>query len=327
MHRRALLRLVPAGAAVGFAGALAGQEVAGVKDGREPPTRPRGLPPLKITDIKHDPHRPGPDPPGRRQGPDQRAGPLRPRLRHVHPAGARGADGRRQVSQALPHRPQSRRDRGHLAVVLRQLVLAERPGPVQRHERRRHGPLGHQGQAGRHAGLPAPGGQVPVRGRPLRPHQRARRPGGGGPGPRRDGEGLPARPRPARDPRHGHLRRPGRPRGPATGAGAVGPTAPGRVWEPGRYVREVPKLFEHLRAKVGDDVELLHDVHERVSPSQARPALQGPGAVPPVLRRGPAAARAERPLPAHPPAVRHADRHGRAVQHAARIRAADHRTG
>ncbi len=51
--------------------------------------------------------------------------------------------------------------------------------------------------------------------------------------------------------------------------GSVGPTNPGAIWEPGRYVREVPKLFEHLRSKVGDDVELLHDVHERVSPSEA----------------------------------------------------------
>ncbi len=51
--------------------------------------------------------------------------------------------------------------------------------------------------------------------------------------------------------------------------GTVGPTSPGAVWEPARYVREVPRLFEHLRAKVGDDVELLHDIHERVSPSQA----------------------------------------------------------
>jgi mannonate dehydratase len=50
---------------------------------------------------------------------------------------------------------------------------------------------------------------------------------------------------------------------------SVGPTNPRAIWEPGRYVREIPKLFEHLRAKLGDDVELLHDVHERVSPSQA----------------------------------------------------------
>jgi hypothetical protein len=43
--------------------------------------------------------------------------------------------------------------------------------------------------------------------------------------------------------------------------GTVGPTTPGRVWEPAKYVRDVPRLFEHLRAKVGDDVELLHDIH------------------------------------------------------------------
>ncbi len=38
------------------------------------------------------------------------------------------------------------------------------------------------------------------------------------------------------------------------------------TWEPKAYCRMVPKLFEHLRAKLGDEVELLHDVHERVPP-------------------------------------------------------------
>jgi mannonate dehydratase len=38
------------------------------------------------------------------------------------------------------------------------------------------------------------------------------------------------------------------------------------VWEPGPYVRAVPKLFEFLRKQVGDEVELLHDMHERVPP-------------------------------------------------------------
>jgi mannonate dehydratase len=38
------------------------------------------------------------------------------------------------------------------------------------------------------------------------------------------------------------------------------------IWEPRRYVRTVPKLFEHLRKQLGDDVELLHDVHERIPP-------------------------------------------------------------
>jgi mannonate dehydratase len=49
----------------------------------------------------------------------------------------------------------------------------------------------------------------------------------------------------------------------------VGPTNPKAVWEPGPYLRTVPKLFEHLRSTLGNEVELLHDVHERISPSQA----------------------------------------------------------
>jgi mannonate dehydratase len=57
--------------------------------------------------------------------------------------------------------------------------------------------------------------------------------------------------------------------GTASDAAAIGPTNPGSIWEPAAYCRMLPKLFEHLRAKLGDEVELLHDVHERISPSQA----------------------------------------------------------
>jgi mannonate dehydratase len=39
-----------------------------------------------------------------------------------------------------------------------------------------------------------------------------------------------------------------------------------RTWEPGPYVRTVPRLFEYLRKQLGDEVELLHDMHERVPP-------------------------------------------------------------
>lgn len=38
------------------------------------------------------------------------------------------------------------------------------------------------------------------------------------------------------------------------------------AWEPGPYARLVPKLFEHLRATVGWEIELLHDIHERIPP-------------------------------------------------------------
>jgi mannonate dehydratase len=56
----------------------------------------------------------------------------------------------------------------------------------------------------------------------------------------------------------------GRP-APAANEEAVGPTNPRAIWESGPYVRMLPKFFEHLRTKLGDEVELLHDVHERVT--------------------------------------------------------------
>ena len=44
---------------------------------------------------------------------------------------------------------------------------------------------------------------------------------------------------------------------------------PSQLWEPEPYVRIVPKMFAHLRKTVGEEVGLLHDVHERITPSQA----------------------------------------------------------
>jgi mannonate dehydratase len=40
-------------------------------------------------------------------------------------------------------------------------------------------------------------------------------------------------------------------------------------WEPGAYCSAVPRLFEDVRPALGDEVELLHDVHERVPPITA----------------------------------------------------------
>ena len=42
-----------------------------------------------------------------------------------------------------------------------------------------------------------------------------------------------------------------------------------RVFEPTAYARIVPRLFEHLRSRLGEEIELLHDVHERLPPIQA----------------------------------------------------------
>ncbi|MHB1627688.1 MAG: enolase C-terminal domain-like protein [Bacilli bacterium] len=55
--------------------------------------------------------------------------------------------------------------------------------------------------------------------------------------------------------RNPHLRRP---------LGAL----PGAYFDPEGYARSIPQLFEALRVRFGDDVELLHDVHERLSPSR-----------------------------------------------------------
>jgi mannonate dehydratase len=44
---------------------------------------------------------------------------------------------------------------------------------------------------------------------------------------------------------------------------------PAPVFEPTPYVNNTIKMFEQLRARLGFDVELLHDIHERVPPNQA----------------------------------------------------------
>ena len=41
------------------------------------------------------------------------------------------------------------------------------------------------------------------------------------------------------------------------------------IWSTPQYLRHAPKLFEALRVRFGDDVELLHDVHHRLSPNEA----------------------------------------------------------
>jgi mannonate dehydratase len=45
------------------------------------------------------------------------------------------------------------------------------------------------------------------------------------------------------------------------------PSSP--VFEPTPYVNNTIKMFDYLRSKIGFDVEFIHDVHERVPPTQA----------------------------------------------------------
>jgi mannonate dehydratase len=57
----------------------------------------------------------------------------------------------------------------------------------------------------------------------------------------------------------------------AGGQGGATPMAgllPGPVFEPAYYIRRAMQLFETCRRELGDEIELLHDVHERVSPNQ-----------------------------------------------------------
>lgn len=43
----------------------------------------------------------------------------------------------------------------------------------------------------------------------------------------------------------------------------------GPVFEPAAYMRRGIRLLEDCRRQLGDEVELLHDIHERISPNQA----------------------------------------------------------
>ena len=58
------------------------------------------------------------------------------------------------------------------------------------------------------------------------------------------------------------------------GGKAALPPAPegaldGAYYDPAAYARSVPRMFETVRKRVGPDIELLHDVHERLVPAEA----------------------------------------------------------
>lgn len=44
---------------------------------------------------------------------------------------------------------------------------------------------------------------------------------------------------------------------------------PGAYFDPNAYARSIPRLFEHLRSQLGSEIELLHDIHERLAPIEA----------------------------------------------------------
>ncbi|MEO1986698.1 MAG: D-mannonate dehydratase ManD [Martelella sp.] len=55
----------------------------------------------------------------------------------------------------------------------------------------------------------------------------------------------------------------------ATNVAALNNLPHEEVWSTPKYLRHIPKLFAALREKLGDDVELLHDAHHRLTPLEA----------------------------------------------------------
>lgn len=44
---------------------------------------------------------------------------------------------------------------------------------------------------------------------------------------------------------------------------------PGIYLDSQKYIRDTVKLFEGIRARLGDEIQLVHDVHERIAPTEA----------------------------------------------------------
>ena len=86
------------------------------------------------------------------------------------------------------------------------------------------------------------------------------------------------------------------------------------VFEPAVYVRRALKLFEVCRKELGDEIELLHDVHERVSPNQAVQFAKDVEKFKLFFMEDLAVARRHRVLPPDSPEVRYAVRDGGTVQ-------------
>ena len=41
------------------------------------------------------------------------------------------------------------------------------------------------------------------------------------------------------------------------------------IWDTGKYLRYMPKVFERIRTEFGDEIHILHDVHHRLLPREA----------------------------------------------------------
>lgn len=59
----------------------------------------------------------------------------------------------------------------------------------------------------------------------------------------------------------------GEPGSPRSGGDGALPTE--STWEPSRYLRQLPRLFERARVEFGEELHLLHDAHHRLLPIEA----------------------------------------------------------
>ena len=112
----------------------------------------------------------------------------------------------------------------------------------------------------------------------------------------------------------------------ASPAGASAATT-GAVGASGRTAGSCRKLFEHLRAALGDEVELLHDVHERVPPIMAISLAKELEPYKLFFLEDPFAPEDNGYFPLLRQQSADPDRDGRAVRQPGRVRAADPATG
>ncbi len=84
----------------------------------------------------------------------------------------------------------------------------------------------------------------------------------------------------------------------------------GPVFESAPYIRRALKLFDECRKNLGDEVELLHDVHERVTPNQAVQFAKAAEPYRMFYHGGRAVAGRHRVFPADPVAMRDAAGNG-----------------
>ncbi len=84
----------------------------------------------------------------------------------------------------------------------------------------------------------------------------------------------------------------------------------GAYYDPRAYTRNMLRMMEHVRSAVGDEIELLHDVHERLAPDRRGEVRQRCGAFQPVFPGRSAGTGGNRIFQQCPPAVLHTYRNG-----------------